>query len=121
MSSRAQRQAAQQAEQRRRKQRRWLLSGIGILALLVIGGLAYRTLTKEDAGRAVPTLGNQHLASGETPHVLYNTCPPTSGPHLASIARWGIHTQSPSRMNCRCITWRTGESWCNTTVAIAMP
>jgi Protein of unknown function (DUF3105) len=93
MSSRAQRQAAQQAEQRRRKQRRWLLSGIGILALLVIGGLAYRTLTKEDAGRAVPTLGNQHLASGETPHVLYNTRPPTSGPHLASIARWGIHTQ----------------------------
>jgi Protein of unknown function (DUF3105) len=93
MSSRAQRRAAQQAEQRRRQQRRWLLRGIGILALLVIGGLAYRTLTQESPGRAVPTLGNQHLASGETPHVLYNTRPPTSGPHLPSIARWGIHTQ----------------------------
>lgn len=93
MSSRAQRRAAQQAERRWRKQRGWLLRGIGILALLVIGGLAYRTLTKEDVGRAVPTLGNQHVASMETPHVPYNIRPPTSGPHLPSIARWGIHTQ----------------------------
>jgi Protein of unknown function (DUF3105) len=96
MSSRAQGRAAQQAEQRRRQQRRWILPGIGLLVLLahlVIGGLVYRTLTKEDAGRAVPTLGNQHLASVETPHVLYNTRPLTSGPHLPSVARWGIHTQ----------------------------
>ncbi len=93
MSSRAQRRATQQVERRRRKQRRWLLGGIGILALLVIGGLAYRTLTKESPGRAVPTLGNKHLASGETRYVLYNTRPPTSGPHLPTAARWGIHTQ----------------------------
>jgi hypothetical protein len=69
------------------------LRGIGILALLVIGGLAYLALTKESPGRSVPTLGNKHLASGETPYVLYNTRPPTSGPHLPSVARWGIHTQ----------------------------
>ena len=41
----------------------------------------------------MPTLGNQHLPSGETLHVPYNTRPPTSGPHLPSIARWGLHTQ----------------------------
>ena len=93
MSSRAQRRATQQVERRRRKQRRWLLGGIGILALLVIGGLAYRTLTKDSPGRAVPTLGHKHLASGETRYVLYNSRPPTSGPHLPSMARWGIHTQ----------------------------
>lgn len=93
MSSRAQRRAAQQEERRRRKQRRWLLGGIGILAILVIGGLAYRALTKEYPGRAVPTLGNQHITSAEAPNVHYNTRPPTSGPHLPSIARWGIHTQ----------------------------
>lgn len=93
MSSRAQRRALQQAERRRRKRRKWLVRGGGILALLVIGGLTYRTLTKEYPGRTVPTLGNQHLASVATPHVPYNTRPPTSGPHLPSIARWGIHTQ----------------------------
>jgi hypothetical protein len=59
----------------------------------VIGGLAYRTLTKEYPGRTVPTLGNQHVTSWETPQVPYNSRPPTSGPHLPSIARWGIHTQ----------------------------
>ena len=93
MSSRAPRRAVQRLERRQRQQRRWVLRGIGILALLVLGGLAYRTLTKESPGRAVPTIGNQHVASMETPHVPYNTRPPTSGPHLPSIARWGIHTQ----------------------------
>jgi hypothetical protein len=93
MSSRAQRRAAPQTERRRRKQQSWLFRGVGILALLVIGGLAYRALTKEYPGRAVPTLGNQHIASVETPHVPYNTNPPTSGSHVPSIARWGVHTQ----------------------------
>jgi thiol-disulfide isomerase/thioredoxin len=91
MSSRAQRRAAQQVE-RRRQQRRWLLRGFGILALLLIGGLTFLALTKEYPGRAVPTLGNQHIASAETPQVPYNTRPPTSGPHLPSLARWGIYT-----------------------------
>jgi hypothetical protein len=42
-------------------------------------------------GRAVPTLGNQHVASPSTPHVPYNTAPPTSGPHLSWVAKWGVH------------------------------
>jgi Protein of unknown function (DUF3105) len=69
------------------------MRGGGMLVLLVLGGFAFYSLTKEYPGQAVPTLGHQHIASIETPHVPYNTRPPTSGPHLPSIARWGIHTQ----------------------------
>lgn len=93
MASRAGRRAVQQAERRRRKQRQWLFRGLGILAVLVIGALAYRGLTRAYPGRGVPTLGNQHLSAVEIPHVPYNTRPPTSGPHLPTLARWGIHSQ----------------------------
>jgi Protein of unknown function (DUF3105) len=93
MSTRGRGRAAQQAERHRRQRRRWLWGGVCILALLVIGGLAYLALTKLYPGQAVPTLGNQHITSAETPNVHYNTRPPTSGPHLPSVARWGIHTQ----------------------------
>jgi hypothetical protein len=46
MSTRARGRAAQQAERHRRQQRKWLWRSVGILALLVIGGLAYLALTK---------------------------------------------------------------------------
>ncbi len=49
--------------------------------------------TKPDGkpGRAVDTLGNEHVPSPSTPHVPYNTAPPTSGPHLQWVAKWGVH------------------------------
>ena len=42
-------------------------------------------------GRAVETLGNEHVQSPSAPHVPYNTSPPTSGPHLMWVAKWGVH------------------------------
>lgn len=93
MSSRKQRHMVQQAERQRRQQRRWLFRGVGIVVVLTIGALIYRGLTTEYPGRAVPTLGNQHVASVDTPHLPYNTRPPTSGPHVPWLARWGIHDQ----------------------------
>lgn len=38
----------------------------------------------------MPDLGNQHIAYPQT--AVYNSTPPTSGPHYESLARWGIHT-----------------------------
>jgi hypothetical protein len=38
-------------------------------------------------------LGNNHVNSIEAPHMPYNSKPPTSGPHLPNIARWGIYDQ----------------------------
>ncbi|MCH8049666.1 DUF3105 domain-containing protein, partial [Patescibacteria group bacterium] len=31
--------------------------------------------------------------SVDSPHVAYNTKPPTSGPHIGSKTRWGIYTE----------------------------
>jgi hypothetical protein len=93
MSSRAQRRLAQQAARQRRRRRRWLLQGVGIAVVLAIAVLAYRSLTTEYPGRAVSTLGNQHIASPDAPHLPYNTRPPTSGPHVDWIAPWGVHRQ----------------------------
>ena len=39
----------------------------------------------------MPLQGNDHIASIKAPHVAYNSNPPTSGPHVGNLARWGIH------------------------------
>lgn len=42
-------------------------------------------------GRTVPSLGNEHIEAPSSPHLPYNSDPPTSGPHTPYIARWGVH------------------------------
>lgn len=44
-----------------------------------------------EPGMALPSQGNQHVGGLDTPHVPYNSNPPTSGPHLPFLAPWGIH------------------------------
>ena len=41
-------------------------------------------------GKEVPSLGNTHLKTPSDPHAPYNSIPPTSGPHLSYIAKWGV-------------------------------
>jgi hypothetical protein len=41
----------------------------------------------------MPDQGNRHVASASEPHEPYNSDPPTSGPHLAYLAPWGVHTR----------------------------
>ncbi|MBI3811388.1 MAG: DUF3105 domain-containing protein [Nitrospirae bacterium] len=41
-------------------------------------------------GKEVPNLGNNHIKDASDPHIPYNSVPPTSGPHLGYIAKWGI-------------------------------
>jgi len=47
--------------------------------------------TQDQPGRAVPLQGNLHITSPGTPHEPYNSDPPTSGPHVRWVARWGVH------------------------------
>jgi hypothetical protein len=42
-------------------------------------------------GVQVPILGHGHIQTILTPHEPYNSNPPTSGPHIPFVARWGIH------------------------------
>ncbi|HLG22716.1 MAG TPA: DUF3105 domain-containing protein [Candidatus Manganitrophaceae bacterium] len=46
---------------------------------------------QKEPGVSVPSLGNDHVSSLETPHIPYNSKPPTSGPHLPMLAKWGIY------------------------------
>jgi hypothetical protein len=78
-----------------RRQRRRLL-GVGVAALVVVLGVAGGWLyarSRPAPGEFVPSLGNAHIATPETPHQPYNSDPPTSGPHLGYIAPWGVHTR----------------------------
>lgn len=62
---------------------------IGVIAAL---GMAQPVLAAEDTpGRAVPPMGNEHILSPGSPHQPYNSDPPTSGPHVRWVAKWGVH------------------------------
>ena len=67
---------------------------VGILLLGGVGYWAYGRLAAASPGEFVASLGNRHIAPMEMGLTQYTSEPPTSGPHFAAIARWGIH-ESP--------------------------
>jgi hypothetical protein len=79
-----------------RRQRRRLGWAAGALAVVLVagaGGWLYARVREPLPGEFVPSLGNDHIQTAESPHVPYNSDPPTSGPHLPYIAPWGVHTR----------------------------
>jgi Protein of unknown function (DUF3105) len=75
-----------------RRQRRRLVGvalGLAVILLVAGAGVWYQKM-RPAPGDLVPDLGNDHIATPETPHVPYNSVPPTSGPHLPNIAPWGV-------------------------------
>jgi len=78
-------------------QRRRLAGRIGLYAVvaavvLVSAYWAYGRLTEKVTWASVPILPSPHIPLDE-PHPPYNSDPPTSGPHTAGVARWGVHTE----------------------------
>jgi hypothetical protein len=65
---------------------------VTVLAATVVGYFAYRAQANLP-GVQFADQGNLHVPSADTPHVQYNSEPPTSGPHLPYIAPWGVHTR----------------------------
>ncbi len=47
--------------------------------------------TDSGPGKAVVVQGNDHIPTPQSPHPPYSSIPPTSGPHVPYIARWGIY------------------------------
>ena len=66
-----------------------LILGCLLLQTTAFGGS--RTKKSDGPGVEVPSLGNDHISSIGAPHQPYNSDPPTSGPHVAFIAKWGIY------------------------------
>lgn len=78
---------------RRRSQRLRLIS-VGILAFAAFGGFVYLRGRRDAAlpGQAVRQMISRHIAVGD-PTPVYDTDPPTSGPHVPEAASWGIYTE----------------------------
>src|SRR3989338_3462745 len=90
-AKREQGQKEQEKQHRAAKLRTLLLCLVGLVILAGAGYWAYGRWTGGSAAEFVPSLGNRHIGPTEMGLITYNSDPPTSGPHLPSIARWGIH------------------------------
>lgn len=59
-----------------------VILGAGVVATVVL-------LQPPAPGLAFADQGNLHLETIDQPHAAYNSRPPSSGPHLPSLADWG--------------------------------
>ena len=91
MSSKKERRRRRQEEKRRKKSSAMALPLIGLSVVVLAGGWFVNQMMKSSVGTAIPDQPTWHISSPDTPHPPYNSLPPTSGPHLGSIERWGIH------------------------------
>ena len=78
-------------ETRSGRLRQFFLVLVAVVILGALGYWAYAQWTNGSPGEFVPSLGNRHVGPTVVGLTTYNSDPPTSGPHLPSIARWGIH------------------------------
>lgn len=83
-----------EAAERRAMLRRILwIAGIAAAAALLVGGGIFlnRRRVENLPGREIPDQGAEHVAPGH--QFSYNSNPPTSGPHFASPAEWGVYKE----------------------------
>ena len=82
----------QKAKRRRVKMiRNYTLLALAVVAVAV--GVYVLSSGVGKKGRHVPSLGNRHIPNVESSHIAYNSNPPTSGPHVTYLAKWGIHIE----------------------------
>lgn len=79
--------------QRRSRQQQWLIIGTVIVVVILGAGIAYAYLSRDEFGEKFADLGNDHLEA-EPAAYLWNSRPPTSGPHAPQIVAWGVHTET---------------------------
>ncbi len=82
-------QAAQKAAAAKKANRlRTVLLAAG--SVLVVGAAILLVAIQPPApGLAFTDLGNEHLETIDQPHLVYNSRPPSSGPHMGNLANWG--------------------------------
>ena len=87
------RKRAEQAAQKAAAAKKANRMRTGLLAagsVLVVGAAIVLVAIQPPApGLAFADLGNEHLQTIDQPHVVYNSRPPSSGPHMGNLANWG--------------------------------
>jgi hypothetical protein len=74
---------------RAKRRRVWLLAAAGAVALAAVATIP--VLIRARPGRSVESQGRAHIPVGTSGAVVYNTDPPTSGPHYDPSAAPGIY------------------------------
>jgi hypothetical protein len=82
-------EAARKAALTTRANRRRAALMAGGSIVVVAAAILLVVLQPPAPGLAFPDLGNLHLNSLDEPHVVYNSRPPSSGPHMGNLANWG--------------------------------
>jgi len=75
------------AERSAARKRAALMAGGSVL--VVAAAVVLVVIQPPAPGLSFPDQGNLHIAAIEEPHVVYNSRPPSSGPHLGGLASWG--------------------------------
>jgi len=78
---------------KRQRQNVAIIAGIATIVIVAIVVQVVRQINLP--GESFASQGNVHLVSLSSPHVPYNSNPPTSGPHMPSLAGWGSYTEAP--------------------------
>ena len=89
---RRQRRQVEKAQRARAALREKIMVGGGLAVIVLLVGvvLFQQVNPANQPGTAVLDQGNQHLSAVDEPHVPYNTTPPTSGPHMPGLWKWGV-------------------------------
>jgi hypothetical protein len=82
-----------QARAKQRRNRRILYTSLAVLLAGALAALALWAIFTPNPGEYVPSQGNAHITEAQMGQFAYNTFPPTSGPHLGSLASWGVHDE----------------------------
>jgi len=77
----------------KKKSNKILISSIGIVILGAIFLVLQNSKPDILGVEKIANMGNRHIDTIDTEHETYNSNPPTSGPHVGSIASWGVHTE----------------------------
>lgn len=86
-SKKSRRQAGRQRERRASRTKAGAIA-LAVAVVVGVGGwFAWQQATR--AGQSIESMGRAHVPAG-TPGPVYNTSPPTSGPH-ADATSWGEH------------------------------
>ncbi len=79
--------------QRRARRHQWIIGAVVAVVAVATIGVAYAYLTEDKPGERFDDMGNTHLASEPTAYI-WNSRPPTSGPHSPNIVSWGVHEET---------------------------